>query len=413
MNQPDVLEIPQEEFAARRTRLAQSLEGATAVVFAGKGGGLHDEFMPDLNFQYLTGIIDEPGAILLLNPKDPNPARREILFLEPHLPELERWDGWRGPIDASLRKKFGFSALMRTTAFPQLLLNARKTSLKGTCLHPIAHHEQPVGPDLEVFQKLQQRLPGFSIADGSRLVPQQRAIKSAAERAMIERSAAITAQGFAAILDVLEPGVNEFDLQEAAEHAYRSNGSRGPFYGTIVGTGFNATILHYRANSAPVAEGDLVVIDSGARYGKGPCGYGSDVTRTYPANGRFSDRQKEVYSIVLESMETTIAAIKPGIAYSELDAISRKVITDAGFGDFYPHGVGHPIGLEVHDVQPDPLVPEGAIITIEPGIYLPDENMGIRIEDDILVTADGPVNLTGSIPKTIEDIETAMADRTR
>ncbi|MAJ28301.1 hypothetical protein CBD41_02580 [bacterium TMED181] len=412
MKPMEVLDIPREEFSERRQKLAADLNGATAVIFAGKGGGLHSDFHPDLNFQYLTGIIDEPGAILLLNPADPNPARREILFLEPHLPELERWDGWRGPIDSKLKDQFGFRALMRTSSFPQILLNACKNSLQGMCLHSISHHEQPVGPDLEVFQKLQQRIPGFRIHDGSRLVPLQRSVKSPAELAMIQRSAEITAQGFAAILDVLNPGLNEFDLQEAAEHAYRSNGSRGPFYGTIVGSGFNATILHYRDNCAPIADGDLVVIDSGARYGKGPCGYGSDVTRTYPANGRFSDRQKEVYSVVLESLETTISAVKPGIAYAELDSISRKIISEAGFGDFYPHGVGHPIGLEVHDVQPETLVPEGAIITIEPGIYLPDENMGIRIEDDILVTAEGPVNLTGNIPKTIKDIEEALANRT-
>ena len=111
-------------------------------------------------------------------------------------------------------------------------------------------------------------------------------------------------------------------------------------------------------------------------------------------------------------METTIAAVKPGITYAELDSISRKIITDAGYGDYYPHGVGHPIGLEVHDVQPDHHVAEGAIITIEPGIYLPEENFGVRIEDDILATSEGPVNLTGEIPKTIEDIESAMANTT-
>ena len=218
MDQHEILEIPQEEFAARREQLSQSLDGATAVIFAGKGGGLHDDFHPDLNFQYLTGIIDEPGAILLLNPEDPNPARREMLFLEPHLPELERWDGWRGPIDAELRKKMGFKALMRTSAFPQMLLNACKISLQGMCLHPIANHEQPLGPDLEAFQKLQQRLPGFSIKDGSRLVPLQRAVKSAAERAMIERSAEITSKGFAAILDVLK----DWELCERPEGALSS-----------------------------------------------------------------------------------------------------------------------------------------------------------------------------------------------
>ena len=254
----DRLTISREEYADRRKQLASNLNGATAVIFAGKGGGLHDDFQPDLNFQYLTGIIDEPGAILLLNPNDPNPSRKEVLFLEPHLPELERWDGWRGPIDAKLREKHGFKALMRTSAFPQMLLNACKSSLKGTCLHPIAHHEQPVGPDLEVFQKLQQRIPGFQIDDGSRLIPSQRAVKSAAEKAMIERSAEITAKGFTAILEKLTPGITEFDIQEAAEHAYRSHGSRGPFYGSIVGSGFNATILHYRSNDAVIADGDLV-----------------------------------------------------------------------------------------------------------------------------------------------------------
>jgi Xaa-Pro aminopeptidase len=261
-----------------------------------------------------------------------------------------------------------------------------------------------------VFQKLQQRIPGLVIDDSSLIVPRLRAVKSAPELAMIRRSAEITEEGFSSILSMLKPGVSEFDVQEAAEHGYRSHGSRGPFYGTIVGAGFNGTILHYRANSKIIGENDLVVIDSGARYGGGPCGYGSDVTRTYPASGVFTERQKEIYQIVLDSLETTIAAVKAGVKYSELDAISRKVITDAGYGDHYPHGVGHPIGLEVHDVQPDPFAPEGAVITIEPGIYLPDENFGVRIEDDILVTVDGHVNLTGNIPKTIDEIESSMAN---
>ena len=412
MSVQESLEISQEEFSQRRQRLSETLEGATAVIFAGKGGGLHDEFRPNLNFEYLTGITDESGAILLLNPGDQNPARREMLFLEPHLPELEKWDGWRGPIDSKLRSSFGFKSLMRVSAFPGALLQACKRSLHGKCLHPLVNHQSPIGPDLEVFQKLQQRIPGFKVTDGSSLVPQLRSVKSKSELGMIRKSADITAKGFQNILNTLKPGVTEFDVQEAAEHAYRAHGSRGPFYGTIVGSGFNGTILHYRANCDVIEDGAMVVIDSGARFGKGSGGYGSDVTRTYPANGRFTERQKEIYSIVLESMETTIAAVKPGITYAELDSISRKIITDAGYGDYYPHGVGHPIGLEVHDVQPDHHVAAGAIITIEPGIYLPEENFGVRIEDDILATADGPVNLTGVIPKTIEDIESAMANTT-
>ncbi len=403
-------QIPAEEYARRRSALLSELGGAVAIVFAGTGGGLHDDFRPDLNFEYLTGIIDEPGAILLLDPQSPQKNRAACLFLAPHLPEVERWDGWRGPIDGALREKYGFKSVFRTQNFPGTLLQSCKRSKQGLCLHPIANHEAPVSQDLAIFQKLQQRIPGFQVSDGSLLVPRMRAVKSPAELAMIRQSAAITAEGYQAILSMLKPGVTEFAVQEAAEHQYRSGGSRGPFYGTIVGAGFNGTVLHYRANDQKIAENDLVVIDSGARYGEGTGGYGSDVTRTYPASGSFTERQREIYQIVLESLETTIAAVKAGVAYSELDAISRKVISDAGYADFYPHGVGHPIGLEVHDVQPDPTVPEGAVITIEPGIYLPDEGFGVRIEDDILVTASGSENLTGDIPKEVEEIESVMSN---
>jgi len=401
--------ITPEEYADRRSRVLTELDGCTALVLAGSGGGLEEDFRPDLNFEYLTGIVDESGAILLLDPGAPQKDRQQILFLSPHQPELERWDGWRGPIDAKLKEKFGFKTVMRTTHFANVLLQCCKKSKKSMCLHPIANHDSPVGPDLEILNRLQERIPGFQISDGSLIIGRLRAVKSEDELAMIKRSAEITREGYRTILAMLKPGVSEFDVQEAAEHGYRKHGSRGAFYGTIVGTGFNGTILHYRANCETIGDDDLVVIDSGARFGIGSGGYGSDVTRTYPASGIFSSRQKEIYQIVLESLETTIATVKAGVAYSHLDAVSRKVITDAGHGDHYPHGVGHPIGLEVHDVQPDPTVPEGAVITIEPGIYLPDEGFGVRIEDDILVTATGSENLTGSIPKTVEEIESAMA----
>jgi Xaa-Pro aminopeptidase len=214
---------------------------------------------------------------------------------------------------------FGFKTILRTNHFPGTLAQICARTKKAICLHPLSNHERPVGPDLEVFQKLQQRIPGFEIVDGSLIVPRLRAVKSASELAMIKRSAEITEEGFREVLSILRPGISEFDVQEAAEHGYRSHGSRGPFYGTIVGTGFNGTILHYRANDQIIGEQDLVVIDSGARFGEGSGGYGSDVTRTYPASGVFTDRQKEIYQIVLDSMETTIAAIKAGVEYSKLD----------------------------------------------------------------------------------------------
>ena len=194
---------------------------------------------------------------------------------------------------------------------------------------------------------------------------------------------------------------------ETLEHGYRANGSRGTGYNTIVGSVLNGTVLHYTANKAPIADGDMIVIDSGADYR----GYTADVTRTIPANGKFSPRQKEIYELVLKALEASTKVVKPGVTFDQIDKASRDIITKAGYGDRFFRGIGHHIGLEVHDITPEGPLKSGAIITIEPGIYLPDENFGVRIEDDILITKDGHEVLTRHIPKSVRAIEKAMADR--
>jgi Xaa-Pro aminopeptidase len=203
----------------------------------------------------------------------------------------------------------------------------------------------------------------------------------------------------------MKAGLNEFDLQEAVEHAYRTGGARDLAFRTIAGGGFNATVLHYHANDRPLVAGELVVLDSGAKY----AGYSADVTRTLPVGGKFSPRQRELYEIVLRAQEAAIAAVKPGATLADIDAAGRKVIADAGLGDAFIHGMGHHLGLETHDASPDAPLEEGAVVTIEPGVYLPDESIGIRIEDDVVATASGPRVLTSSIPKSISDVERAMA----
>jgi len=203
----------------------------------------------------------------------------------------------------------------------------------------------------------------------------------------------------------MTPGMNEFEVQEMLEHAYRTNGSRGPAYNTIAGSGFNGTVLHYGANDQTMSDGDLIVIDSGCEF----CGYAADVTRTFPVNGTFTKRQREIYSIVLKALDASIAKVKAGATMAQVDKASRDIITKAGYGDYFIHGIGHHLGLEVHDITPDGPLKTGSVITVEPGIYLPDENLGVRIEDDIVVTRDGSKNLTKSIPRTIAQIEKAMA----
>ncbi len=394
------------EYATRRELVLKTLKDSVALVFAGDmDASLHGEFRAHPHFQYLTGVVDEPGAVLLLDPLNPVEARRTILFLKPLNPELEKWDGFREEISSKLKAKYGVGTIMRTTAFARFLLEATKRAKRFALLHPLAAHTAPVSPDLDVFRKSAERIPGSSFVDHTQLLAVMRAAKSPSELALMRRAADITAKGYDAVLRGLKPGITEFDVQELAEHGYRSNGARKPAYGTIAGGAFNATVLHYHGNREPLHDGEVILIDSGAEY----MGYACDVTRTFPVGGRFTPRQREIYEIVLEAQLAAIAATKAGTTFAAIDKAARDVITKAGYGDAFFHGCGHHLGLEVHDITPEGPIPENAVITIEPGIYLPAENLGVRIEDDILVTRkSGGVNLTSAIPKTVAEIERAM-----
>lgn len=402
----DAISIPTDEFTARRDALRAKLGSSVGLIFAGDYDSHADApFRPHPHFEYLTGVTDEPGAVLMLDPVSPVERRREMLFLRPLNPEVEKWDGYRLEIGSVLRKRTGFDAIYRLGHLPQFLGDAARRSKSLACLHPLSRYDQPVSPDLAVFHKVCERVPGVAIDDRSELLASMRAVKSNAEVAMIQRAIDITARGFEAMLQSVRPGMNEFDVQEVIEHAYRTNGARSLAFPAIVGSGVNSTVLHYRANNKTIEEGDLICIDSGAAYG----GYHADITRTVPASGRFTKRQREVYEVVLRAEEAAIKAVKAGVRLAEIDAVARAIITKAGFGDAFIHSIGHHLGIETHDASPDEPLKAGAVITIEPGIYLPDEKIGIRIEDDVLVTRTGAKNLSKDIPKSVADIERIMA----
>ncbi len=397
---------PLTEYADRRERLLKSLDGHVAIVLAGDADpSLHHPWSPHAHFHYLTGVVDEPGAMLLLDPTHPVASKRCTLLLRPLNPEVEKWDGFRPELSGALRAKYGVSSLMRTNMLARLLLESARRARKLAAVMPLSPYNAAVSPDLAIIRAQSERVPGCLVADRSTLIPAMRAAKSTSEIDCIRHAGSITGHGFAAALQTMRAGITEFDVQEAMEHAYRTNGARGTAYRTIAGSGFNATVLHYHANDQVLADGDLVVIDSGAAF----AGYASDVTRTYPVNGQFTSRQRELYAIVLKSLEAGIKACRAGTTLGAIDAACRRVINDAGHGDAFIHGAGHHLGLEVHDASPDAPLADGAVVTVEPGIYLPGEKIGIRIEDDIVCTKKGPVNLTGSIPKSIADIERAMA----
>ncbi len=399
-------DVPVTEYRDRRDRLLKSLKTSAAVVFAGEGGPpLVGRWQAHHHFVYLTGLTTEAGAAVLFDPTAEDPRRRVVLFLRPLNLELEKWDGYRSEIGPELKGRTLFTTIMRATALPAAITAAARRGKKLACLHPFAVYPAGVSPDLAAFQQVAQRVPGVSIEDHTMLLPALRAIKSPAELRLMRRAIAATAAGFNGVLKQIKPGIRERDIADALEFEYRRGGAETLAYNTIVGSGLNGTVLHYMENDQPVQAGDLIVIDSGAAYR----GYAADITRTFPADGRFTADQRDVYDVVLAAQLAGIRAVRPGNKMSDVDAAARDVIEKAGFGHAFIHNIGHQLGLEVHDVTPDGPLKPGMVVTIEPGCYLPDRKLGVRIEDDILVTATGNQNLTAAVPKTAADVEAAMS----
>jgi len=395
-----------KEYASRRNKVGKALKGAVGLVFAGDQDlSVESPWKPHAHFFYLTGVTNEPSAILLLDPSNPVASKREMLFLAPRDPELEQWDGLRMPLSSALRNEIGMASVVRTTMLARVLSDVASRCTVFATLMPNASIGESVALDHAMWKKLIKRTAGCAVIDKTDVVPALRSVKSVSEIALIQEAVNITAHGFAAALSFIQAGVNEFQVQSTLEHNYAMAGGRGAAYPTIVGSGINSTVLHYNANDRDLVDGDLVCIDSGASYR----GYGADITRTIPVSGKFTKRQRELYEIVLKAEEAAIRAVKVGATLSEIDGVARSIIVKEGYGDNFIHGIGHHLGVETHD-NCGPIAPlkKGAVVTIEPGIYLPDEAIGIRIEDDIVVTANGRKNLSKAIPKTIAEIEKAM-----
>ena len=399
--------IPPAEYRARRERVLAELGRAVGIVLAGEASA--HGFRADPNFAYLTGLTGEAGAAVLFDPSNPDPRRRILLFLRPLNPEMEVWDGYRDPISTALRQRCGFDTVMRTTLLPRMLTQAVRLSKRGALLHALAVYDAPVSPDLALLRRVMERVPGVGIEDRSELLPSLRAIKSKAEVAIMRHAIAVTSAGYDAALGVIRPGASEHAVQRALERTWQDLGADGPAYESIVGGGINGTVLHYKDNSGTLKDGDLLVIDAGCSF----AGYASDITRTYPVNGKFTKRQRELYDLVLGAQLASIRAVRPGVWMHEVDEAARKVFRRAGLEDKYLHGIGHQLGLETHDASPIKKLEAGMVITIEPGLYLPEERTGIRIEDDVLVTPRGAQILSPRIAKRAKDVEGEMAEARR
>lgn len=397
-----------EVYRARRAQVMAQLKTGLAVIYGAVPPPSVDNviaapFQQNGDFAWLTGIRDEPGAILILAPAEADV--QEWLLLPSRNVEAERWDVERLPLGSIMEQRTGVQRVLRSGALGGL---ATMLASRGKDLHflgPIVSADAPPPPVLELYGKIAGRVPGTSIRDHSGLLTALRTVKEPRELDLMRKSMAATRAGHMAAMRAVKPGMTERDLGRVLEAAFAAAGGTGLAYSSIVGAGRNAASLHYVQQTGPIRDGDLVLIDAAASVD----GYSCDVTRTFPANGRFTAPQRKLHDLVLSAQAAAETKLKAGVMFHELEAAAKDVFRRAGMIDAFVHGLGHYVGLDVHDAfDRSKPIPAGAVITIEPGLYVQAENYGIRIEDQYLVTATASERMSAGIPRSAAEIEAFM-----
>jgi Xaa-Pro aminopeptidase len=405
-----------------------------APVFTRNNDVDHD-FRQDSDLFYLTGF-PEPGTVLVCDAKD----KKTTMFVRPRDPEREIWDGPRFGVDG-VKEHFeadeSFTIDKLAEELPRLFQNKKRLYYRLGANRPM---DDKI---LEAIDKTRSRAKlGISwpveIVDPGTVLHEMRLFKAQEDLDAMQRAADITAEAHLRAMGVTKPGMHEFQIEALLLETFRAHGSERPAYGSIVGSGANATILHYRQNNKKMEDGELLLIDAGCEYDY----YASDVTRTFPVNGKFTKEQQAIYELVLEAQEAGIDKTRTGGSLEKVHAACVDVITkglvrlgllqgeveqlikDEAYKPFFMHKTSHWLGMDVHDVgnyyvggKARPLE-EGMVLTVEPGIYISKDyekvgpewrGIGVRIEDDILVTKGDPKNLTAAIPKSVEEVQRACA----
>lgn len=396
------------------------------------------KFHQDPDFLYLTGF-PEPDAIAVIDPSSKPPY---TLYVRPRDPVMETWFGRRQGVEGAV-KNYKVDRAVSVEKFPAdlaKLLDGHEvlyyrfsvdTALDQQILHYLSNQRQ---------RRLKTAYPPHTIKDPTIITGEMRLHKSEKEVTFMQKAADIAGAAHVLAMKKVKPGMNEGQVESLMEAYMRDNGASGVAYNSIIGGGDNATILHYVENNMPLKDGDLILIDAGAEYE----GYASDITRTFPINGKYSAAQREIYDVVLDVQQQCIDYTKTGNTVKGRQEFSIELLTEGmkklgllkgktkdlikkkSYMKYYMHGVGHYLGLDVHDAgryftdqnakNSRPFAP-GMVLTVEPGLYIPPDDksapakyrgIGIRIEDDVLVTKDGNHNLTGKVPKNPDEIEALM-----
>lgn len=409
-------------FESHRSALEGFLEvGDMAILFSGKApkstADAHYSFLPNKNFYYFTGCRNEHFILTMLKTEK---GLESTLFIEKPDYDVEKWIGRKLTREAATE----ISGIKDVQYLDAYISHVGKAVYNGKVerlfldLEKMNWDEQD-SPAAVFAGEFSKRYPFVAIKSLHFILCELRVVKSDDEVELIQKAIDITEKGLEGILNMLKPGVFEYQIEATFAYEVRMNGAERCSFETIAASGGDAVILHYVENSKVVSDGELVLLDLGAQFNQ----YAADITRTYPVNGKFTERQKQIYNIVLKAQEAVIEAMKPGIPFESLNKVCQETLTAellqegiikeaSELSKYYYHGVSHYLGLDVHDIgSRNGLLKPGMILTVEPGLYIAEENIGIRIEDDVLITENGNDVLSKAIPKTVEAIEAIMGSR--
>ncbi|MBI3500839.1 MAG: aminopeptidase P N-terminal domain-containing protein [Bacteroidetes bacterium] len=421
-NSYDIDLLTKEFHSGRRDALRKLMDDSSVAVFfsatiKNRSNDVDYEFHQDPNFYYLTGLNEE-NALLLVFKNDVqigSAAANEFLFLEDRDPKTERWTGKKMGIDGA-KTILGIQNAFSSSSFADFKIDLSRFK-KVYCLKE---------NETQLFTGFLSTILSLTTLDSyatKEMTAKLRELKTKEELDLMRKAISITCDGIKEAMKALEPGMYEYNAEAIGEYVFKSKGAEDVGYPSIVGGGENSCILHYETNRKKLSAKDMLVCDIGAEYH----GYSADVTRTFPVSGKFSDEQKTIYNIVLEAQQAGIAKCRAGedfrAPHKEATAIIQKRLLELGIikqpnevNKYFFHGTSHYLGLDVHDVGIYGKLKPNSVITVEPGIYIPfgsdcDEkwwNIGIRIEDDVLITETEPDVLSSCVPKTTEEIEALM-----
>lgn len=419
---------PNADYHARREALAKKAGGVVVLFAPLEGREAVYSFRQDDNFYYLSGMT-EPGMALLIasaveaKPDSPARAYTETLFLPPHNLRLEKFTGPKlGAENPEASKITGFDHVDEMGKLPDEVSKVLAVGGRPVIYTDVASPGEETSASTEPLTFLERTNALLFFQDVKPMLASLRTTKDPGEAALIRKAVDASVAAHLAAMNAVKPNVPEFEVAALLQYEWGKRGCERPSYSPIVGSGHNSTVLHYSENSNTMKVGDVVVIDAAGEYSM----YAADITRTLPVNGHFTARQKEIYDIVLGAQEAAMAAFQSGksMLFGDSEASLNKVAKDyikahgkdlhgQPLDQYFIHGLGHYIGLNVHDAgdYKVPLGP-GVAFTIEPGIYIPEENLGVRIEDDYYVDAEGKlIKLSAALPSRSADVEKAMAGK--